>query len=93
MKNTQSKLSQTLSQYYHSRYRLVLIETPLQKSLSEVWDLFNFVLPKVFNTVESFDEWLNTPLANSGAQDRIEPNEEEALLRCCDRSCLVQLFL
>jgi len=42
--------------------------------------LLNFVLPKVFNFVKSFDEWFNTPFANSGTGDKIELNEEEALL-------------
>ncbi|KAI6028981.1 SNF2 family N-terminal domain-containing protein, partial [Pisolithus marmoratus] len=80
MKNTQSKLSQTLSQYYHSRYRLILTGTPLQNNLPELWSLLNFVLPKIFNSVKSFDEWFNTPFANSGTGDKIELNEEEALL-------------
>jgi hypothetical protein len=44
MKNTQSKLSQTLTTYYHSRYRLILMGTPLQNNLPEVWSLLNFVL-------------------------------------------------
>ncbi|KAF8168355.1 SNF2-family ATP dependent chromatin remodeling factor snf21 [Crassisporium funariophilum] len=80
MKNTQSKLSQTLSTYYHSRYRLILTGTPLQNNLPELWSLLNFVLPKVFNSVKTFDEWFNTPFANSGTGDKIELNEEEALL-------------
>ncbi|KAG6841530.1 hypothetical protein C0991_009895 [Blastosporella zonata] len=80
MKNTQSKLSQTLTQYYHSRYRLILTGTPLQNNLPELWALLNFALPKVFNSVKSFDEWFNTPFANSGTGDKIELNEEEALL-------------
>lgn len=80
MKNTQSKLSQTLSQYYHSRFRLILTGTPLQNNLPELWSLLNFVLPKIFNSVKSFDEWFNTPFANSGSSDKIELNEEEALL-------------
>jgi len=80
MKNTQSKLVQTLTQYYHSRHRLILTGTPLQNNLPELWALLNFVLPKIFNSVKSFDEWFNTPFANSGAQDKIELNEEEALL-------------
>lgn len=37
-------------------------------------------MPKVFNSVKSFDEWFNTPFANSGAQDNIQLNEEESLL-------------
>ncbi|KAG6371548.1 SNF2-family ATP dependent chromatin remodeling factor snf21 [Boletus reticuloceps] len=80
MKNTQSKLAQTLSQYYHSRFRLILTGTPLQNNLPELWSLLNFVLPKIFNSVKSFDEWFNTPFANSGTGDKIELNEEEALL-------------
>ncbi|KIK70339.1 hypothetical protein GYMLUDRAFT_32342 [Collybiopsis luxurians FD-317 M1] len=80
MKNTQSKLAQTLTTYYHSRYRLILTGTPLQNNLPELWALLNFALPKVFNSVKSFDEWFNTPFANSGTGDKIELNEEEALL-------------
>ena len=34
----------------------------------------------MFNSVKSFDEWFNTPFANSGTGDKIELNEEEALL-------------
>jgi hypothetical protein len=33
MKNTQSRLSQTLNQFYSSRYRLILTGTPLQVGL------------------------------------------------------------
>ncbi|KAL1678736.1 SNF2 family N-terminal domain-containing protein [Schizophyllum commune] len=80
MKNTQSKLSQTLTTYYRSNYRLILTGTPLQNNLPELWSLLNFVLPKVFNSVKSFDEWFNTPFANAGTGDKIELNEEEALL-------------
>ncbi|KAG8998793.1 hypothetical protein FRB94_006640 [Tulasnella sp. JGI-2019a] len=80
MKNTQSKLAQTLTQYYTTRYRLILTGTPLQNNLPELWALLNFVLPKIFNSVKSFDEWFNTPFANSGAQDNIQLNEEESLL-------------
>ena len=75
MKNTQSKLVQTLTTYYHSRYRLILTGTPLQNNLPELWALLNFALPKVFNSVKSFDEWFNTPFANSGTGDKIELNE------------------
>ncbi|KZS90363.1 hypothetical protein SISNIDRAFT_488568 [Sistotremastrum niveocremeum HHB9708] len=80
MKNTQSKLSQTLSQFYHSRYRLILTGTPLQNNLPELWALLNFVLPKIFDSVKSFDEWFNTPFATTGAQDQMRLNEEESLL-------------
>lgn len=81
MKNTQSRLTQTLTQFYTSRYRLLLTGTPLQNNLPELWALLNFVLPKIFNSVKSFDEWFNTPFANTGAGDSsMQLNEEEALL-------------
>ncbi|EPY51290.1 SWI/SNF chromatin-remodeling complex subunit snf22 [Schizosaccharomyces cryophilus OY26] len=80
MKNTQSKLTSTLCYYYHSQYRLILTGTPLQNNLPELWALLNFVLPKIFNSVKSFDEWFNTPFANTGGQDKFELTEEESLL-------------
>ena len=80
MKNTQSKLAQTLTTYYHSRHRLILTGTPLQNNVPELWSLLNFVLPKIFNSVKSFDEWFNTPFANAGTGDKIELNEEALLI-------------
>lgn len=80
LKNSDSKLSSTLSQYYTSRYRLILTGTPLQNNLPELWALLNFVLPKIFKSVKSFDEWFNTPFANTGGQDRMDLTEEEQLL-------------
>ncbi|CCU98428.1 unnamed protein product [Malassezia sympodialis ATCC 42132] len=81
MKNTQSKLTVTLTQSYSSRYRLLLTGTPLQNNLPELWALLNFVLPKIFNSIKSFDEWFNTPFVNTGTGDNsMQLNEEEALL-------------
>jgi len=80
MKNSESKLSFTLTTYYTCRYRLILTGTPLQNNLPELWALLNFVLPNIFKSVKSFDEWFNTPFANTGGQDKMELSEEEALL-------------
>lgn len=80
LKNTESKLSQTLQQFYKTRYRLILTGTPLQNNLPELWALLNFVLPKIFNSVKSFDEWFNTPFANTGSNEKMDLNEEESLL-------------
>ena len=35
---------------------------------------------KIFNSVKSFDEWFNTPFANTGAQDEMKLTEEETIL-------------
>ncbi|KAI9018575.1 SNF2 family N-terminal domain-containing protein [Phycomyces nitens] len=80
MKNINSKLTLVLRQYYQSRYRLILTGTPLQNNLPELWALLNFILPKIFNSVKSFEEWFNTPFSNQGVQDRVDLNEEEQLL-------------
>ena len=80
MKNASSKLSSTLTQYYHTRFRLILTGTPLQNNLPELWALLNFVLPTIFKSVKSFDEWFNTPFANTGSNDKMELTEEEQLL-------------
>ncbi|KAG1874123.1 hypothetical protein C8R48DRAFT_669734 [Suillus tomentosus] len=42
------------------------------------WALLNFILPKT-SSLKSFDEWFNTPFANSGTRNKIELNEEVAL--------------
>ena len=80
MKNAQSKLSSTISQYYHTRYRIILTGTPLQNNLTELWAMLNFVLPNIFKSAKSFDEWFNTPFANTGGGDKMELTEEESIL-------------
>ncbi|KAH7122484.1 SNF2 family N-terminal domain-containing protein [Dendryphion nanum] len=80
MKNANSKLSSTITQYYTTRFRLILTGTPLQNNLTELWAMLNFVLPTIFKSATSFDEWFNTPFANTGGQDKMELTEEEQLL-------------
>ncbi|KAI9331458.1 SNF2 family N-terminal domain-containing protein [Zopfochytrium polystomum] len=82
MKNSQSKLSTTLMQHYQSRYRVILTGTPLQNNLPELWALLNFILPKIFNSVKSFDEWFSSPFTSGAAigSQAVELNEEERLL-------------
>lgn len=80
MKNTNSKLSATIQQYYSTRFRLILTGTPLQNNLAELWAMLNFVLPNIFKSAKTFDEWFNTPFANTGGQDKMELTEEEQIL-------------
>ncbi|CAO3616436.1 unnamed protein product [Cunninghamella echinulata] len=80
MKNANSKLTSVLRQFYSTRYRLILTGTPLQNNLPELWALLNFILPKIFKSVKSFEEWFNTPFSNQGVQDKVALNEEEQLL-------------
>ncbi|OAD08780.1 hypothetical protein MUCCIDRAFT_136222, partial [Mucor lusitanicus CBS 277.49] len=80
MKNANAKLTVTLRQKFHARYRLILTGTPLQNNLPELWALLNFILPKIFKSVKTFEEWFNTPFSNQGAHDKVDLNEEEQLL-------------
>ncbi|CAN8097446.1 unnamed protein product [Discula destructiva] len=80
MKNANSKLSFTIQQYYSTRYRLILTGTPLQNNLTELWAMLNFTLPNIFKSAKTFDEWFNTPFANTGTQDKMELTEEEQIL-------------
>eukprot|EP00834_Sanchytrium_tribonematis_P000166 NODE_4_length_77007_cov_1.156642.p6 type:complete len:644 gc:universal NODE_4_length_77007_cov_1.156642:44761-42830(-) len=76
MKNSNSKLAITLNSQYSSRFRLILTGTPLQNNLQELWSILNFILPKIFNSDKSFDEWFSAPFGVSN----IELSEEESLL-------------
>jgi ATP-dependent helicase STH1/SNF2 len=60
-------LSQTLGTKYTSRHRLLLTGTPLQNSLPELWSLLNFLLPKIFHSVDNFEAWFSKPFAQFGA--------------------------
>ncbi|KAI7907142.1 SNF2 family N-terminal domain-containing protein [Cokeromyces recurvatus] len=80
MKNSNSKLTVCLRQHYRTQYRLILTGTPLQNNLPELWALLNFILPKIFKSVKTFEEWFNTPFSHQGVQDKVHLNEEEQLL-------------
>lgn len=40
--------------------------------------MLNFLLPSVFNSCDTFEQWFNAPFANTGGS--VELNEEETLL-------------
>ena len=86
MKNAQSKFAVTLGTQYTTRYRVLLTGTPLMNDLSELWSLLNFLLPSVFNSVETFDQWFSRPFSqfgSGGAEDEGEQylsNEERILI-------------
>lgn len=86
IKNHESKLSIVLHKDYTSRSRLLLTGTPLQNSLTELWALLNFLLPKVFKSAESFESWFAAPFAQMGVgnvpatEESAQLTEEESLL-------------
>ena len=66
MKNHHCKLTQILNTYYISPHRLLLTGTPLQNKLPELWALLNFLLPSIFKSVTTFEQWFNAPFATTG---------------------------
>lgn len=66
MKNSASKFAKTLATQYTTKFRLLLTGTPLMNDLSELWSLLNFLLPAIFNSVDTFDQWFNRPFAQFG---------------------------
>jgi SNF2 family DNA or RNA helicase len=78
LKNKDSKLTKALSKYYNAPRRLLLSGTPLQNNLAELWSLLNFLLPQIFKSADSFDEWFAKPFAASG--EKIELSQEERML-------------
>lgn len=81
MKNTESKFAQTLGSYYSSKRRLLLTGTPLQNNLPELWSLLNFLLPNIFESPDTFDQWFNKPFASFDVDDgAAQINEEEKML-------------
>ncbi|KAE8881411.1 Chromatin structure-remodeling complex subunit [Phytophthora fragariae] len=81
MKNAQSKFAMTLGSMYTSRNRLLLTGTPLQNSLPELWALLNFLLPTIFESVDTFEQWFSKPFSQfSGNGDSNELSDEERML-------------
>ncbi|CAI9732152.1 probable global transcription activator SNF2L2 isoform X1 [Octopus vulgaris] len=78
MKNHHCKLTQILNTYYSAPYRLLLTGTPLQNKLPELWALLNFLLPSIFKSCITFEQWFNAPFAMTG--EKVELNQEETLL-------------
>lgn len=78
MKNHHCKLTQVLNTYYIAPHRLLLTGTPLQNKLPELWALLNFLLPSIFKSCSTFEQWFNAPFATTG--EKVELNEEETIL-------------
>ncbi|KAH7352892.1 hypothetical protein KP509_19G069200 [Ceratopteris richardii] len=56
IKNENSLLSKTM-RMFSTNYRMLITGTPLQNNLHELWALLNFLLPEIFSSAETFDEW------------------------------------
>lgn len=59
---------------YNSANRLLITGTPLQNNISELWSLLHFLLPEVFNDLNSFESWFDfsSVLDNQGQAELVE---------------------
>ncbi|XP_034386499.1 transcription activator BRG1 isoform X4 [Cyclopterus lumpus] len=78
MKNHHCKLTQVLNTHYLAPRRVLLTGTPLQNKLPELWALLNFLLPTIFKSCITFEQWFNAPFAMTG--EKVDLNEEETIL-------------
>ncbi|KAF8881674.1 SNF2 family N-terminal domain-containing protein [Gymnopilus junonius] len=60
LKNLDCKLMQEIKKYT-SAGRMILTGTPLQNNLAELWALLNFILPDIFDDLDTFQQWFNLP--------------------------------
>ncbi|KAK2744175.1 hypothetical protein FQN57_004435 [Myotisia sp. PD_48] len=73
LKNMNCRLIKELLTY-PSANRLLITGTPLQNNIAELWSLLHFLLPEIFNDLDSFQNWFDfsSVLDDSGQKDVIE---------------------
>ncbi|CAO3703299.1 unnamed protein product [Rhizopus stolonifer] len=75
--NTTLRICTYLRKEYKTKFRLLLTKTPFQNTLSELWFLLNFLLPKILKTFHDFEEWLEFSFINKGLVNDTKLNKEE----------------
>ena len=58
LKNLNCRLIRELKMYEGTN-RLLLTGTPLQNNLTELWSLLNFLMPKIFDDLDQFQQWFD----------------------------------
>ncbi len=77
IKNMNCRLIKELKSY-NSANRLLLTGTPLQNNLAELWSLLSFLMPQIFDDLESFQRWFDfEELGDEEASQRILVEEKE----------------
>ena len=55
--------------------RLLLTGTPLQNNLTELWSLLNFLLPSIFDDLDSFQSWFDFDFQQEGSDEKVLDGE------------------
>jgi chromatin-remodeling ATPase INO80 len=69
IKNNNSQRWKTLLSF-NSRNKLLLTGTPIQNSMAELWALLHFIMPKLFDSHEQFQEWFSKDIEASSVDQR-----------------------
>ncbi|KAJ2521669.1 putative ATPase [Coemansia sp. RSA 1939] len=78
IKNMNCRLVRELKAY-QSANRLLLTGTPLQNSLAELWSLLNFLLPDIFDDLDSFQQWFDLDgIGQSQSGDQNQGQDQNA---------------
>ncbi|KAF8553112.1 hypothetical protein OG21DRAFT_1414866 [Imleria badia] len=75
LKNLNCRLIQEIKKY-PSAGRMILTGTPLHNNLAELWSLLNFILPDIFDDLDTFQEWFNL----GTLQSRLSPTQSTHLI-------------
>ncbi|KJP86827.1 hypothetical protein AK88_03534 [Plasmodium fragile] len=71
IKNDKSVLSSSV-RFLRSENRLLITGTPLHNNLKELWSLLNFLMPKIFDNSEEFDNLFNISKISSNDNKQSE---------------------
>ena len=71
IKNPSAQVSQAVRQL-DARHRLCLSGTPIENHLGELWSLFDFLMPGLLGSAETFRETFRTPIEKGGNQQRAD---------------------
>jgi ATP-dependent DNA helicase len=55
--------------------RLLLTGTPLQNNLTELWSLLNFLLPSIFDDLDSFQAWFDFDFSREDNEQKVFEGE------------------
>ena len=69
IKNSRAKVSQALKRF-NVPFRLCLSGTPMENNVSELWSLFDFVLPGYLDSSAHFKKYYQDPIEKHGDSDQ-----------------------
>ena len=58
IKNSEAEVA-IIARRLKTQHRLLLTGTPLQNNIGELWSLLNFLMPKLFQSKDNFNEWFD----------------------------------